>query len=208
MVPIIPSARAAPLDVERTACPSSPAGRRSGRSARGRSRNPEGPVLPRARANQETALSWLAMAIWIETGRPRNLSLVHTNAQSSFETNFDDEAAMKRVGWITFSCVVLTCACGSQGLQQQTDPTQSARQAQSRCMPITTCYNAGATCRTASDGCGGTLHCGSCPSGEVWTNNNCYSATCKPFTCGPNSCGCSGDGCGGTLCCGGCPVGA
>ena len=115
---------------------------------------------------------------------------------------------MKRTGWITFSCLVLMCSCGSQGLQQETDPTQSVQQAQSSCMPITTCNNAGATCGTASDGCGGTLNCGSCPSGQVCTNNNCYSATCQAFTCGPNSCGCSGDGCGGTLCCGGCAVGA
>jgi hypothetical protein len=79
---------------------------------------------------------------------------------------------------------------------------------QADCQPITTCYNALATCGIASDGCGGTLNCGTCPSGEVCTNNNCYSATCKPSICGPNNCGCSGDGCGGIMCCGGCPIGS
>jgi hypothetical protein len=94
------------------------------------------------------------------------------------------------------------CGVGTGG---ETGATGSVRQA--ACSPIT-CFNADATCGTIDDGCGGTEDCGTCPKGDVCTNNNCYSASCKPFTCGPNSCGCSGDGCGGTLCCGGCPVGA
>jgi hypothetical protein len=77
------------------------------------------------------------------------------------------------------------------------------------CLPIT-CYNYGATCGTIPDGCGGTENCGTCPSGQVCTNNNCYASNCQPLTCqqvGAN-CGQTGNGCGGIIDCGTCPVGS
>jgi hypothetical protein len=77
------------------------------------------------------------------------------------------------------------------------------------CEPITTCYNAGFTCGTGSNGCGGTLSCGNCPSGQVCNNNNCYPANCKPMTCAQVGANCNetGDGCGGIIDCGTCPAG-
>jgi hypothetical protein len=60
-------------------------------------------------------------------------------------------------------------------------------------------------CGTNTDGCGGTLDCGTCPSGETCANNVC-SAACVPRTCAQLgiNCGTAPDGCGGTLNCGGC----
>jgi hypothetical protein len=108
---------------------------------------------------------------------------------------------MERSWRLVIPVVVALSGCGVDGSRE----TGSVHQA--TCYPLN-CYNDSATCGTIDDGCGGTVNCGTCPKGEVCTNNNCYSVNCKPSTCGPNSCGCSGDGCGGTVCCGGCPVGS
>jgi hypothetical protein len=71
---------------------------------------------------------------------------------------------------------------------------------------LTTCDAQMATCGSISDGCGGTLSCGTCPDGDTCTNNVCV---CTPTTCEAQhaSCGSISDGCGGTLCCGSCPDG-
>jgi hypothetical protein len=42
------------------------------------------------------------------------------------------------------------------------------------CTP-TTCAAQGATCGSLSDGCGGTLNCGTCSSGQTCTNNACVA---------------------------------
>jgi hypothetical protein len=62
--------------------------------------------------------------------------------------------------------------------------------------------------RTSSYGCGGTLDCGTCPSGQTCTNNVCGSG-CTPLTCAglEMNCGTTADGCGGTLTCGRCKKG-
>jgi hypothetical protein len=107
---------------------------------------------------------------------------------------------MKRFGWLVISLAAWMGSCG--------DPTEPGTVQQMSCIPLS-CYGAGATCGTISDGCGGKLNCGTCPSGQVCNNNNCYPANCVPYTCaqvGAN-CGCTGDGCGGTICCGTCPTG-
>ena len=111
---------------------------------------------------------------------------------------------MERRSWLAIGCFSLVLGCS-------TDPGEStASLEQASCAPITSCYNAGATCGVASDGCGGTLSCGACPSGQVCNSNNCYPANCQPSTCQQvgSNCGCSGDGCGGTICCGTCPTGS
>ena len=85
---------------------------------------------------------------------------------------------------------------------------RGASSSQGNCVPIN-CYGYGYTCGTASDGCGGAIDCGTCPSGQVCNNHNCYPARCTPFTCqqvGAN-CETTGDGCGGTIDCGSCPNG-
>jgi hypothetical protein len=71
------------------------------------------------------------------------------------------------------------------------------------CTP-TTCSAQGENCGSIPDGCGGTLTCGSCGSGQTCTNNVCTS-TCTPKTCSSKpvvNCGSMPDGCGGTLNCG------
>ena len=70
----------------------------------------------------------------------------------------------------------------------------------------TTCSALGATCGTASDGCGNTLTCGTCSSGQTCTNNKCV---CAPTTCAAlgDNCGTVSDGCGNTLNCGNCSSG-
>ena len=86
------------------------------------------------------------------------------------------------------------------------------------CVPKS-CAVLGLSCGTNSDGCGGTIDCGSCASGEFCGGGG-YSkcgaglggvdgGSCMPLTClalGLN-CGMNSDGCGGTMDCGSCPTG-
>jgi N-acetylneuraminic acid mutarotase len=79
------------------------------------------------------------------------------------------------------------------------------------CVPKT-CAQLVLNCGQAGDGCGGTLNCGSCPTGQVcgWgsTPNVCaVPLACVPTTCTALglSCGPAGNGCGGSLNCGSCP---
>jgi hypothetical protein len=68
---------------------------------------------------------------------------------------------------------------------------------QRSCCTPKTCVQ-GTDCGSISDGCGGTLNCGTCPQvGQPCTNNVCGAcvASCADKTCGAS------DGCGGT--CGG-----
>jgi hypothetical protein len=60
-----------------------------------------------------------------------------------------------------------------------------------------------AMCGSISDGCGGTLDCGSCGAGLTCQNNACL---CTPTTCAAQgtNCGTISNGCGGTLDCGLC----
>ena len=82
------------------------------------------------------------------------------------------------------------------------------------CIPAT-CLSLGAECGQRSDGCGGTLSCGGCASGESCSSNICVAApvtpppACVPATCQSlgAECGQRSNGCGGTLNCGGCASG-
>ena len=75
------------------------------------------------------------------------------------------------------------------------------------CTP-TTCSAQGKNCGSISDGCGGTLGCGTCGSGQTCSNNVC-TAACTPKTCSGLgfNCGSASDGCGGTINCGACGTG-
>lgn len=95
------------------------------------------------------------------------------------------------------------------------------------CVPKTTC--ASDECGSHSDGCGGTINCGGCPSPSAWSDcsssgvmsrtiYNCSggicvstkeNAPCTPpcvpkTTCASYECEYQDDGCGGTINCGGC----
>lgn len=80
------------------------------------------------------------------------------------------------------------------------------------CQPSSTsaaCAAANATCGSQSDGCSGTVDCGSCPSGQTCGGagvpNQCGSS-CTPLTCSDigATCGPQGDGCGNPIDCGSC----
>ncbi len=78
----------------------------------------------------------------------------------------------------------------------------------STCTP-TTCAAAGKNCGSISNGCGGTLNCGSCASPQTCGGGgvaNVCGSTCTPTTCAAagKNCGSISNGCGGTLSCGSC----
>jgi hypothetical protein len=81
-------------------------------------------------------------------------------------------------------------------------------EASSQCVP-TTCAALGAACGTPSNGCGGTLSCGTCASGQACNGSYQCSASCTPTTCAASgaTCGSISNGCGGTLSCGTCVAG-
>ncbi len=70
----------------------------------------------------------------------------------------------------------------------------------------TTCAAAGAQCGSISDGCGGTLNCGSCSSGQSCSANVCVGGSCTTCAAAGAECGSISDGCGGTLNCGSCTI--
>jgi len=77
------------------------------------------------------------------------------------------------------------------------------------CTP-TTCAAQKLECGAAGDGCGGSLDCGPCPTGEACVRGVCtINATCSPITCTAQGiqCGPAGDGCGNAIDCGPCPTG-
>ena len=73
------------------------------------------------------------------------------------------------------------------------------------CVPKTCAGLGNYVCGSYSDGCGGTLNCGSCAAGQNCTNGVCVAA-CVPKTCSGLGYGCGSvsDGCGNTLNCGVC----
>ncbi len=78
---------------------------------------------------------------------------------------------------------------------------------------MASCTADGKNCGTIPDGCGGTLGCGACGTGETCggsgTPNVCGAGTCTPTTCAAQgkNCGTVSDGCGATLSCGSCGSG-
>src|SRR2546427_7409048 len=83
---------------------------------------------------------------------------------------------------------------GHNGLCVNSNPP-GKRPAGACCTPATSCP-AGQNCGTASDGCSGTIDCGTCPTGDICTAGTCCTPNCLPN----NNCG--DDGCGGS--CGTC----
>jgi hypothetical protein len=66
------------------------------------------------------------------------------------------------------------------------------------CVPQT-CQQQNAQCGSVTDGCNGTLNCGTCAAGLTCQANQCQ---CKPLTCAQlNVCGSADNGCGGTINC-------
>lgn len=76
------------------------------------------------------------------------------------------------------------------------------------CTP-STCAGLGKNCGSVSDGCGGTLSCGTCSTGYTCSASNVCTSSCTPSTCASlgKNCGSVSDGCGGTLSCGSCSTG-
>jgi Phosphate-induced protein 1 conserved region len=73
------------------------------------------------------------------------------------------------------------------------------------CLPIT-CQQSNTQCGRMGDGCGNTLDCGSCTTGNSCTDGICGPTPCVPkTTCDTNQCGVVSDGCSGVLDCAACP---
>ncbi len=77
---------------------------------------------------------------------------------------------------------VQTCVSGSNGCYNWGTPTaclsgQTCSGGACVCVP-TTCSALGRNCGTVSDGCGGTLNCGTCDDGNPCTTDICNSGTC------------------------------
>ncbi|MDP1826998.1 MAG: hypothetical protein Q8L48_27235 [Archangium sp.] len=75
----------------------------------------------------------------------------------------------------------------------------------------TSCAFAGRNCGSISDGCGGMLDCGTCPSPQICGGRgqaNICAQPCTPTTCAAQgkTCGTISNGCGGTLACGACTL--
>jgi hypothetical protein len=60
------------------------------------------------------------------------------------------------------------------------------------------CPDLGRSCGTASDGCGGSVDCGSCPGQQVCLSNG---TCCQPLTCNSRCDYAGPDGCGGFIQC-------
>ena len=86
------------------------------------------------------------------------------------------------VGAPVFTCTTLPCSVTANTLTcngtVQTCPAPT-------CL---TCQSAGVECGPVSDGCGGTLNCGSCPSGQACIGNFCE------VSCPAGRFDCCGDG--------------
>ncbi len=104
-------------------------------------------------------------------------------------------------------CTAGTCApCGAAGEACCTGNACTAPaicNGGSCCAPVTTCP-VGDNCGTVTNGCGGTLNCGTCSGAQQQCVAN--KCTCVPTTTCPagDVCGTVSDGCGGTVNCGTC----
>src|SRR5262249_37166160 len=68
-------------------------------------------------------------------------------------------------------------------------------------LPLATACG-GLNCDPVSNGCGGAINCGTCPTGQTCVSNRCVcSANCTGVMCGGS------DGCGGVCSQGTCPAG-
>jgi hypothetical protein len=162
---------------------------------------------------------YLTTSTWTESGltwnnKPAPVGLALTDLGRVYGgqfVNFDVTSAVKGNG--TFSFVLVGTSDDGVDLYSREGANKPAlvitSTDSSECVP-TTCAAQGKNCGSLSDGCGGTLSCGSCTSpqtcGGGGTANVCGSSACTPTTCATQgkNCGSISDGCGGTLSCGTC----
>lgn len=76
-------------------------------------------------------------------------------------------------------------SCGASGATCQSCGSNQVCNNQACCTKLT-CASVGATCGSASDGCGGSLSCGNCAFGH-----DCVNGQCGPFDCSVCNCGCN-----------------
>lgn len=108
-------------------------------------------------------------------------------------------------GWAALAALALA-GCGTAAGEELQGGSRAA-------CAVQTCESLEVNCGVVSDGCGGTLQCGTCESGtscggggvpNVCGSSLCYRKTCADLVA---TCGAAEDGCGGTLDCGECPAG-
>ncbi len=112
-------------------------------------------------------------------------------------------------GLIDCSALGFGCAddeiCGGAGVANECATTAEV------CSPITAqqaCEDK--QCGAVSDGCSGSVGCGTCAAGTTCREGSC-ELDCSPLSatdaCADKGCGVTTDGCGGTIDCGSCPSG-
>lgn len=74
------------------------------------------------------------------------------------------------------------------------------------CVPLTACPS-GRVCGSYSNGCGGTINCGTCSTGTCDASSNTCKCTPATTCAAGHVCGTDPDGCGGTVPCGTCGSG-
>jgi hypothetical protein len=103
----------------------------------------------------------------------------------------------------------LLLGCGTDAPGDATNARDMDAGADSAPCAPKTCVQLGANCGATLDGCGGTLDCGGCATGQTCGAagpNKCGSGTCTPKTCVQlgASCGVASDSCSDLISCGSC----
>jgi hypothetical protein len=86
------------------------------------------------------------------------------------------------VGWGLCLVGLWLAACNTT----LTPKEESTGRQRSLCEPMT-CESQGLNCGVAIDGCGGTLHCGDCPEGEVCGGGGAPHLSAPPPPHPPNT---------------------
>jgi hypothetical protein len=116
-----------------------------------------------------------------------DLPITPTNACGGSAGAMLGTTAATLTGTVTDHCTRLAAhamdAPDSNGSYTEYEAVLYSTYGSSQCQPLT-CADAGKSCGTVSDGCGGTLDCGSCGTGASCENNVCVPLPCGG-TCGP-----------------------
>jgi hypothetical protein len=167
---------------------------------------------------------------WVYSTNGPDQGLAHMDIHYTFDTPFTAGGTAGTCGRVVFSDFHVEDASNNQS-HNKTFPnecTSGAMTPQEKllefmlfdltscvsppsCTPLS-CSAQGITCGSAGDGCGGTLTCGSCPTGQACVAGQCTThdaGSCTPLTCSAQgiTCGLAGDGCGNSISCGSCPTG-
>lgn len=138
---------------------------------------------------------------WTKTGNADLSAIraleIHVDTWGQGFAVWIDALQFKTAGGACFDCVSM-CGLGVESCAFEYGVPECS-------CALNTCDSLGFACGAVSDGCGGTLDCGSCASGAC-VSGQCV---CDPISCAEQQveCGLVADGCGGILDCGSCANG-